>query len=89
MIPPCSLVELPSTQIMLPPPGYLFGCPPPVFRRLDSMLFGLVNEFDVSMCLMAYQMGRPLPHDCDCTKHEKAGAAEIGHVRGPRLSLKS
>ena len=53
------------------------------------MLFGLVNEFDVSMCLMAYQMGRPLPHDCDCTKHEKAGAAEIGHVRGPRLSLKS
>lgn len=47
-------------------------------RRLDGMIFGLLNEFDASLCVWAFQMGHNISSrpECDCrTKDANASAA--------------
>ena len=53
--------------------------------RLDSSIFGLVNEFEVSMCLWAFQMGTlsrsnpSLLQRCDCRSRESVVSSKVGH----------
>ena len=50
-------------------------------RRLDGMIFGLLNEFGASMCLWAFQMGHAMATQpkCDCRTEE---ASAFHHIVG-------
>ena len=53
-------------------------------RRLEGMIFGLVDEFESSMCLWAFQMGRFnsfYRSKCDCTARQSLAKSDkhIGH----------